>query len=283
MDPLLAGPDLASLSVTGRMRAGMGYVPRGARVLLAHHELWPYVGLPILVTMAALTAAGWVTWWGVPTLLDLLWVPAADTAPLLLGFWAVARVLLSGSLFVMALVFWYFAAGIMVIPFNDKLSERVEALVLGAYEEEFSWRVLLGDLSLSVVHSVVGLVLWAVTMFSLFLLNLVPGVGSVVSTVLSFGASGFFLSRETMDGALSRRRMSFRHKLKTVWANLAVAEGFGMVAAVTMWIPLLNFLTLPIAVVGGTLLLCHLEQQGLVPSADGRGAFASPRKRLGAT
>jgi CysZ protein len=79
---------------------------------------------------------------------------------------------------------------------------------------------------------------------------------------LSFTA--LFLSREMMDGPMSRRRYRFRRKLRIVRSQLPLMLGFGMACAGLLWVPLLNFVFMPVSIVGGTLLFLTIESNGFI-------------------
>ena len=215
-----------------------------------------------------------------PILIHAIWHPSADFAWYWRWLWIAMEFFVALMIFVVALITTYFSAGLIALPFNDRLSQRVEDMILGEYEEPFSWRVLAGDLGLSIAHTLLGLFVWAVVMTGVLLLNLVPVIGTVVSFFVGLAATAYFLGREMMDGAMSRRRLAFTHKLRVVRSNLALMEGFGVATYLMLWVPGLNFISLPCAVVGGTTLYCELELQGLIPNGDGSDRFVPERARL---
>jgi len=263
-----------------RFARGFSYPFRGARTLLTHPRLWPYVIIPALITLATLVFATLATFTLTPLIIHAIWHPSADYAWYWRWLWIGMEFFTAGMIFIVLLVGSYFSAGLVALPFNDRLSQRVEAMVLGEYEEPFSWRVLAGDLGLSIAHTLTGLLLWAVVMFCVLLMNLIPVLGTVLSFFTGLIATAFFLGREMMDGAMSRRRLSFAHKLRVVRSHLALMEGFGIATYLMLWVPGLNFISLPCAVIGGTQLYCELERQGLVPNADGSGPLVPERAHL---
>lgn len=278
-DWVTTAPRLDVESAWERYRLGVRYAFYGVRLVTSQPSLWPLVIAPALINLGLLVAAFVGAWWAIPAMLSWLWSPdPATTSGLLVVLWTVARWLLIGVVVVLAAAGLYLISGLIASPFLDKLSERVETMVLGPYDEPVSLRVVVGDLVVSVTHSILSLLLWAGVMLSLLTLNLVPVVGSVLEVVLSIMVSAFFVSRETMDGAMSRRRLSFAHKLRVVRAHNVLLQGFGQISAAMLWIPLLNFVALPMATAGGTLLFCHLELQGLVPNAEGDSALRSDRR-----
>lgn len=262
-----------------RVLLGMRYPLLGARLVIGHPGLWGYLLAPAMITATLFLTVSFSTWhligWG----LGWLWTPGPEHATWLHVLWYGALFSLRLSVFVVTGVSLYLLSGLIAIPFNDRLSEHVETMALGPYDEPFSWRVLAGDLALSVAHSALSIVLWLLVMAVSMALNLVPVLGQVLSFAVGTGGTAWFLARESMDGALSRRRMGYAHKLAVLRENGAVLLGFGLVASVMLWIPLLNFVLLPMAVAGGTLLYCRLETEGAIPDAAGRPGYRPERHR----
>lgn len=271
--------DLAALSFGRRVLLGMRYPLRGVKLVIGHPGLWGYLLAPAMITTSLFLLGTFVAWHGIGWILALFLTPGPEHATWVNLVWYTAAFSLRASAFVLTAVTLYLVSGLIAVPFNDRLSEHVETLCLGPYDEPFSWRVLAGDLLLSVAHSALSLTLWLMVMVASMALNLVPVIGQVLSFVVGTVATAFFLSREAMDGALSRRRMGYAHKLAVLRANGAVLLGFGLVASVMLWIPLLNFVLLPMAVAGGTLLYCRLETEGVVPDTQGRLGYTPERHR----
>lgn len=265
---------------TTRWRRGFTYPFRGLKILLTHSALWPYVLIPAVITITSLITAGVATFTLTPMLINAVWVPSAEFAWYWHTAWFATEMFLALMIFMVLAVAMYFSAGIMALPFNDRLSDRVESMVLGKYQEEFDWKVVAGDLGISMVHTLLGLAVWAVVMTAVLLMNLLPVVGSIISFFAGLGATSFFLGREMMDGCMSRRRMGFAHKLRVVRKNMATMQGFGVATYGMLWVPGLNFVSLPCAVIGGTILYCELEQQGLIPNANGNDRYIPERSRI---
>jgi CysZ protein len=272
-------PDLASLGAARRFGWGLRYAWWGVRLVLTRTALWPYVAAPALITILLFAGAGSVAWLGIGFLMDLVWTPGPHTAVWLEAAWIALGLFLRAFALVTVGVALYLVAGLLATPFVDKLSEHVETLVLGPYDEPFSVRVMMGDLGLSVAHTVLSMALWAVLMGGAFALNVVPVAGQALSFVAGALATAFLVTRESMDGALSRRRMRYGHKLRVIAGQPALTMGFGLAAGALLWVPFLNFLVLPMTAAGGTLLLCHLEQQGLVPPPRGQPRWIPNRAR----
>ncbi len=254
-----------------QFRTGFAFFRSGVSTVVGQPHLWPYVFIPAMLTLTALVAAVVGTWSVIDWLTASLWTSAAGTSQgWTILLWITHWMVRLATLVVFSLAA-YMVAGLVAVPFNDRLSNDVELQVLGPLDEPFDLRVMLGDLLMSLRHTLAGLLLWATLLFLLFLLNLVPGIGSIVGTAGSVLVSCVLLARETMDGCMSRRRLGFLHKLRVVRANLWLCVGLGFGAWLGMWVPLMNFLVLPMAVAGGTRMFCWLELEGQIPNEAGDG------------
>jgi len=251
-----------------RFRLGVGLPWQGLRFLLAQPRLLGLIVAPALINMVLLLAAlAAALLWG-PGLRGRVWSrPGAQGfwGLILSGIWLGTAALVVLLLAMLGFICVYGLAGLVLTPFLDYLSERVEALVLGPRADCFSWGVFCRQVGISAFHSLLNLGLYLLVMGSLLLLNLVPVAGQVLFALTSGTATAFFLGREMLDGPLTRDGYGWRGKLQLVWEHRAVAMGLGAATAALLWLPLLNFVCLPLAVIGGTLLYCRLRQGGLLP------------------
>lgn len=258
---------LSEMGPFAAMLTGARFVLTGARAVVTRPHLWGYLLAPITILLTFFLLAVPVSWASVGWLMNEIFTPKPGTNFLVLWLWATVGLLVRSAALLGLGLALYFAAGLVATPFNDRLSDQIEQMTLGSHKEPFAWKVMLGDLLNSVAHTALSLCVWLFVMSLALLLNLLPVLGSVLSFLLATSATAIFLGRESMDGCMSRRRMSYRHKYRVVLANLPLVFGFGLAASALLWIPFLNFLMLPVAVAGGTLMYCDLERQGLVPSA----------------
>jgi CysZ protein len=267
---------VASGSAVRRFVRGATYPWRGLRFLLPRTELWPWAAGPFFITLWMILGALWGAIWYGDDLLALLWtrpeLQASSTLEIVL--WDTVANSLRLAVFIVAAVAAWILGNMLASPLYDVLAEKTEGLLLDRPEHAFDWRIALGDAWMSIRHSALGLILYAAVMGPLFLLNLVPGAGSVLYTVLSSVATVFFIARELMDIPLSRRRTPFVAKLRWIASHKALLAGMGAMCMVLLMVPLVNFFSMPIAVMGGTLMYCHLDREGFGVPQRGPG-FAS--------
>lgn len=241
---------------------GFSFPFRGVAFVIRTPALWPWVVLPVALMTVFIVMAGFLAVWVAPEILAYLW--DQPTAGWLRWLWNGLATLIWVVVFVIASVILYFCFGLIATPFYDQLSEQTEVQFIEP-RPEVTWTQWLGDIGQSVLHSLAAFSLWIVFVSVTFGLGLVPVLGQVLELVLGGGLTALLLTREMMDGPMSRRRLSFRTKCAVVWHNVPIALGFGAATSIVLAIPVVNLFSLPCAVVGGTQLYLQLSAQGRVP------------------
>jgi CysZ protein len=94
-----------------------------------------------------------------------------------------------------------------------------------------------------------------------FVLTLIPGVNAVAPFIW-FGFGAWTLAVQFCDYPTENRGRPFRETLDLLRRDRAAAFGYGSCATLALAIPLLNFLIIPVAVAGGTLLHRRLAAAG---------------------
>jgi len=172
-------------------------------------------------------------------------------------YWAALSVTLGVLLFAVSIIvilFIFVAIGLIIAaPFNDMLAGAVEYKLSGKVTES-------------------GMSLWELTKFTmgnevrkmavilagqglLALVNFFPGVGQAVFAIASPIFLAFVLAYEFTGYTLDRRGFPHSKKQNFVLSRSGLSLGFGFAVGITLIIPVLNFLLLPLAVAGGTMLV----------------------------
>lgn len=184
----------------------------------------------------------------------LTWVIWGVVVILTLGLSGVALVLIGQAL---------------ASPFLDDLSEKVESLVMGTPEPPMSAARITRAVLIGLSDLLWGTLTSICVYGPLFLLGLIPGVGTIPATILSYMFAAMLAAHEFVGLPLTRRFVDYRGRWRVVRENGAVALGFGATTLVLLVIPAAGFFVLPFATVGGTLLFCDL-------AATGRLSIARP-------
>ena len=243
---LMAQPNLTRLSL---LPAAVGMVFVG----IALWAWWVWVGLDTWTSLAiewtkltngSWSAIGWV-------LVDVVWLP-------------LSMILASAAGWLMAAA----SAG----PIHDQLSAEVERCLDVADTEDIQWREVAYDVLLGLWHTVLGLIIWAALSLIFFILQLLPGIGTLIGAIGWPIVSACLFARETVDFSLSRRRWSFAAKLRLILGRPRESVPYGLMGLVMMGVPVLNVLCLPILVTAGTLWVVELEREGALTPRE-----AAPR------
>ena len=172
---------------------------------------------------------------------------------------SVLRAILRPLLFIILTfisIFLYSIAGnIIIAPFNDLLSEKVESLISGEkFDEKFSVSLFIQDIIRIVGNIIRLLVLIVIINIFLLVLNLIPFVGQIFYTILSFMVTAFFFGFQFFDFPLERRRLVFKEKLKVAWKMKFTVIGLGTGFFLMSLIPIVGFLSLNLGAAGATIL-----------------------------
>jgi CysZ protein len=154
---------------------------------------------------------------------------------------------------------------LLLAPLQDPLSEATEAALGQSGSGQRGRFSFLRDMVAAVTHTVQRIVLLLVGHALLLLLHVIPGLGSLVWTVLATLWTSFWLAAEYLDIPMARHLYAFgqvRSVLRQRW-SLGLGLGLGLYAL--LWIPVLNLFLVPLAVVAGTHVFCGLRTQGSLP------------------
>ncbi|HEU4731959.1 MAG TPA: EI24 domain-containing protein [Kofleriaceae bacterium] len=240
-----------------QLARGVRDVQRGFGVLRAHPALWKWVIAPALASAALLgglilaalhfsdALVGWV----------VLHLPGwlAHVASSLL-----TTMILIGLLVGVWLVFMPLA-GLVAGPFNEMLSEHVEARLTGQPPSPFSLGEFTHGLLLGIVHSIRRLIAMLVGIAVVFAVGFVPVVGTVAAVVIAVWLAATSTAYDCYDAVLARRMLGYRTKLAYLAHHRARSLGLGAAVAGMLLVPVLNLVALGIGAAGATVAVHALE------------------------
>ncbi len=217
--------------------------------LLGESGIRRFVAIPLLINIAIFAA---VLWFGIQWfdqfLLKMLpgWLEWAEF--ILWPLFAITYFLV---------VFYLFALLMNVIaaPFNGLLAEKVEQHLRGEQiKDSGSTNMqLVKEIPRSIGNEIGKLVYFLLRSLPLLLLFVIPGV-NVIAPFLWLLFSAWMLSLEYLDYPLGNHNIRFKTTRALVRRQRLKCLSFGaMVAGLTM-IPLINFIAMPAAVAGATVL-----------------------------
>ncbi|HRY19721.1 MAG TPA: sulfate transporter CysZ [Candidatus Competibacteraceae bacterium] len=228
---------------------GAGYVLTGLR-WLPRSGLRSFVAIPLLINILLF---GTGVWWSIGQFQHLnqivqSWLPSW----LSWLHWLLWPVFV---LTVLVVVFYTFSvvANLIAAPFNGLLAERVEKLIRQADAPPSETRLRWKDLILSPLVELSKLLYFIGWAIPLLLLSLVPVI-NVVAPVLWVLFGAWMLALEYADYPLGNRGLSFREQRRLLRRHWPLTLGFGGMTLVLTLIPVFNFLAMPAAVIGATLM-----------------------------
>jgi len=247
--------------------AGLALHWEGLRLLGRERSLWKLAAVPFLLALVAcgVTVALLVAYAGAVHGLATAWLPALEAGAWYTWLWIGPAKLLLGAvglvLFLavcaLALVLAFLVATVLSSPFLEALSKRVEALVSGAVPEwgESGLMGVLREGGRAVTEEMRRLFFFVLVQLVIAGLGIVVPGGQIVAPLAMVAVTVLFLPLDYASYTLDRRRMRFRDKRRWIFAHRTAMVGFGAGAFVTLAVPGLNFLALPVLVVSGTLLV----------------------------
>jgi len=238
---------------------GFFYPFAGGRFLARTPRLWKYVLVPFLINTLVFSLAVWLGLDFFNNQVEAM-IPGGDAwywAVLYYFLWVVAVLLTA------VLVFFSFTVvgNLIASPFNDLLSEKTELVLRGSAEGvSFS----LKEIGRILIDESKKLVVFVLGMILLLLLNFIPGIGTLIYSVLSFLFTVYFLAIQYTSYVFGRKGQGFREQRRFIAGRNFMAFGFGTGVLCLLAIPFLQFFCIPLAVVGATRMWCdQLPASGL--------------------
>ena len=253
----MANTNIASRNPINKFSHGFLCPFKSVGFIRRRPSLYKFIILPLLVNILAFSL---VLYLGLGFFQELVMarIPQGDAWYwLALNYFVVAVAVLV----VLVLVFFTFAAvgSLLASPFNDLLSERCEILLTGEPDgQPFSLALFLADTGRTLVTEVKEISIFLIGMLLLMLLHLVPVVGIMLYPVLSVCWLAFFLVMEYTGYVFARKQMDFKAQRRVIFRHASAMAGFGLGLFCILAIPFLQFLCIPLGVVGAVRLLYDL-------------------------
>lgn len=232
------------------LTTGAGYVLTGLR-WLPKAGLRSFVAMPLLINTLLFGGGIWLGVHQMERLDQALqrWLP----------HWLAWLHWLLWPLFVLTVlvvVFYAFSlvANFIAAPFNGLLAERVAKMIAptGAAPPapvDSSWRDLLFS-PLAELRKLLYFVGWAIPLLAL---SFVPAL-NVAAPVLWAISTAWMLALEYADYPLGNRGLTLREQRRLLRRHWPLTLGFGGMTLLLTLVPGLNFLAMPAAVIGATLM-----------------------------
>jgi CysZ protein len=226
---------------------GIQALARGTR-LLNKPGIRIYVIIPLAINLLLFGA---LIWYGYSLFVPMVeWM--MSFVPGFLDFLEGFIWLFFGTLAALTVFFSFTPlANIVAAPFNALMSEKIEIHLTGkAPSSNLSFAKMALDAIGSQLRKLVYIMLWAL---ALFLISLIPVINLIAPALwVIFGS--WLLSLEYFDYPMGNHDLVFDEEKRQLRERRGIALGFGGGVMVLTSIPIVNFITMPVAVAGATLL-----------------------------
>jgi CysZ protein len=232
-------------------------VSRGLAALRRFPSLWRWLVAPAALTLVILVAI-------IATIAHFFsavlgpveaHLPSfiASVAGTLLAVLVIAG-LAMGGLLVLATV-----AGVISGPFNERLSEHLEAKLTGRPSPPFALSSFVHELARGATHAVRRVAVAIAGTVFVIALGFVPGIGSAAALVLGFYFAARATAYDCYDAVLGRRAISYRAKLAYLEQHRSRTLGLGAATAAMLLVPGLNLIALGLGAAGATVAMLEGE------------------------
>jgi len=226
---------------------GLQALARGTR-LLNKPGIRIYVIIPFFINLVLFGALVWIGYSQFKIFIDWL----LPDLPAWLAFlewlaWLFFTVLAALT------VFFCFTpvANIVAAPFNALMAEKIEMHLTGkAPSSDISFAKMALDAIRSQLGKLLYILLWAL---GLVLVSLIPVI-NLIAPVLWVIFGSWLLSLEYFDYPMGNHDIVFAEEKRYLRERRGIALGFGGGVMVMTSIPVVNFIAMPVAVAGATLL-----------------------------
>jgi CysZ protein len=233
--------------------------------LIQRRGIKRYVIAPLLINIALFSLALWYVYMRTDQVIALIveWLPDwLDWLSWLL--WLLLPILL----LIVAFYTFTLLANFIGSPFNGQLSEKLEQQLIGYAPPSCGQVHTLAGIKNAIMSELGKLGYLASRSLPLVILSFIPGI-NICAPVLWFLFGAWMLALEYLDYPMGNHGILFaeqRHKLQQ---RRGLALGFGSVILVMTFIPVVNFLAMPVAVAGATRLwVKHLSVSATASSRN---------------
>jgi CysZ protein len=236
----------------------MGFMAgvRGIAVILRRPRLWWLLGLPFVLSVAALTGVVIAA-----IALRARWLGLLPGG--LREVFAVLSILVAP---VLAYFLFFPIAALIAAPFNEAIAEAVEGEVTGRPAASSSIGRILYDLARAVVHELRKLLRWLFLAALLLVVTLVvPGIGPAIGLLGGLALTAHFAAYDALDATLSRWGWSYERKTAFLAEHRGASLGLGGLVALLLAVPVVNAFAMPLGAAGGAILALEAEKVNHIP------------------
>lgn len=157
---------------------------------------------------------------------------------------------------------------LLLVPLTDPLSLETERALGLAADENAGIARMIHETWRGLANMATRAIIFLFGHALLFLLNLIPIVGSLAWTIASWTWTAFWIALANLDVPMARHLYTFEHAFGLLRRRKCLLFGFGAAITLLLWIPVLNAAFVPVAIVSATLLWRGLIEAGDLPRPE---------------
>lgn len=232
---------------TAPNNSGFHYFLQGFS-LIKQPKLLPFVVIPLLVNLILFSISFYFLFQQIDT-----WLIQLETNLEWLS-WLFYIIKPLAFLFILLIFGFFFGtfANIIAAPFNGLLAEKTELLVTNAEIADTSIKEVLLDLPRVLSREWTKIKYYIPRALILLVLFFVPLFGQTIAPVLWFVFSAWMLSIQYADYIFDNNKIDFKTMRSELEGSKMQSLSFGASVAICQSVPILNFMTMPVAVCGAT-------------------------------
>ncbi len=235
---------------------GFIYLIKGLK-LTSKPEIHPYILIPFLIVVVCYIALAWSFQYIITDWISTI----TSSLPSWLHF---LQVIINPLLIALLLIVIYFSFNILVgffgAPFHSLLSEKILADAGLVEENKENYFKLLLSIIIKTISREFSKLRWMLfRIIIIAILTLLPIV-NIISPILWFTFITWMTAIQFIDYAAENRGYSFAETRKYLSSYRVTIFSFGLSIYLLLLIPIVNFITLPVSVIAGTLIWIDTEK-----------------------
>jgi CysZ protein len=260
MVPSLPVPEFAPRPTPLDFVRGLSLLGRALGLIFRSRKLFLLSSLCAIVTLASLVGLVMLLWNYTPELVSRFF--ARPEAWYGQALWYLVLVLTFLGLLVLGA---NAVPPLLLAPLQDPLSEATEELCGDFQPAPFSLGAFFRGVVTGITHTLARVFFLGLGLIVLLPLHALPGVGSLLWTVLWSLWTLTWMAGEHLAAPMTRHLYPFSEVRRMLRERRALCLGFGTGVYLLLWVPVLNTFFLPVAIVAGTLLYRGLRAAGHLP------------------
>lgn len=241
---------------------GLSDIKNGLGYILANRSLIKILMIPMIINMILFIFVSWFLIHNYGVLFDSITGQFLNGLQIASDAWwtgivkglmwflrGLIHMFLGVLLIGLTVFFMLLISQIINSPFYDLLSEAVEKLENRSEEISFSFKRMISDLGRTILLEIKKIGFFFSIPLMLFLLNIIPVVGSLLYTILGNAFAAWAMGFNYLSYPMSRKLIPLKAQVSLCAKHKARLMGFGL----PVLIPFFNLMFAPVFVVAGTL------------------------------